>query len=368
MRSLFCALAFCGLSAHFATAGERPNILFLFSDDHACEAISAYPGGRLDEIAPTPSIDRIAKDGLLFENSFCTNSICGPSRASILTGKHSHLNGFLDNGTQFDGYQQTFPVLLQKAGYRTAMIGKWHLGTNPVGFDHWEVLPGQGSYYNPHLKQMDGSNKRYPGHCNDVVTQIALEQLALAKDSDEPFMIMAQYKAPHRNWAPAGRHLTLFDDVEIPEPENLFDNYATRSKTLEQQTMSLRNDLYWGHDMKFHGESLFPEHFAKGLPNREYQRMNDQQKAAWDAAYGPKNEKLIAQMKAGELSEEEILRWKYQRYLKDYLRSIRSMDEGIGKILDELESNGLAENTIVIYSSDQGFYLQSPPQTNGRVK
>ena len=357
MRSLFCALAFFGLSAHFATAGERPNILFLFSDDHACEAISAYPGGRLDEIAPTPSIDRIAKDGLLFENSFCTNSICGPSRASILTGKHSHLNGFLDNGTQFDGYQQTFPVLLQKAGYRTAMIGKWHLGTNPVGFDHWEVLPGQGSYYNPHLKQMDGSNKRYPGHCNDVVTQIALEQLALAKDSDEPFMIMAQYKAPHRNWAPAGRHLTLFDDVEIPEPENLFDNYATRSKTLEQQTMSLRNDLYWGHDMKFHGESLFPEHFAKGLPNREYQRMNDQQKAAWDAAYGPKNEKLIAQMKAGELSEEEILRWKYQRYLKDYLRSIRSMDEGIGKILDELESNGLAENTIVIYSSDQGFYL-----------
>ena len=357
MQPILLSLASLSALAGTLLSAERPNILFLFSDDHATEAISAYPGGRLDELAPTPSIDRIAKDGLLFEHSFCANSICGPSRACILTGKHSHLNGFLDNGTQFDGHQQTFPVLLQEAGYRTALIGKWHLGTNPVGFDHWEVLPGQGSYFNPDLKQMDGSQKRYPGHCNDVVTSIALEQLEKAKDSKEPFMIMAQYKAPHRNWAPAERHLTLFDDATFPEPDTLFDNYSNRSKTLKEQTMSIENDLYWGHDMKFHGESLFPKYFAKGLPNNEYKRMTDEQKAAWDAAYGPKNEKLIAQMKANELTDKEIIQWKYQRYIKDYLRSIRSMDEGIGKILDQLEASGLAENTIVIYSSDQGFYL-----------
>lgn len=357
MRLLHHLLIASSLGVTPLSANEQPNILFLFSDDHACEAISAYPGGRLDELAPTPSIDRIANEGLLFENSFCANSICGPSRACILTGKHSHLNGFLDNGTQFDGYQQTFPVLLQKAGYRTSMIGKWHLGTNPVGFHHWEVLPGQGNYYNPDLKQMDGTTKRYPGHCNDVVTAIALNEIEKAKNSKEPFMIMAQYKAPHRNWAPAKRHLTLFDDVNFPEPDSLFDDYSNRSKTLHDQTMSIAKDMYWGHDMKFHGENLFPKHFAKGLPNREYQRMTEEQKKAWDAAYAPKNEKLIAQMKAGELSDKEILQWKYQRYLKDYLRSIRSMDEGIGIILDELEASGLAKNTIVIYSSDQGFYL-----------
>ncbi|MGJ8725573.1 MAG: sulfatase/phosphatase domain-containing protein [Roseibacillus sp.] len=357
MRPFIRSFVTLSLSASALMAAERPNILFLFSDDHACQAISAYPGGMLDEIAPTPSIDRIAKDGLLFENSFCTNSICGPSRASILTGKHSHLNGFLDNGTQFDGYQQTFPVLLQEAGYRTAMIGKWHLGTDPVGFDHWEVLPGQGSYYNPDLKQMDGQKKRYPGHCNDVVTSIALDQLKKSADSKEPFMIMAQYKAPHRNWAPAERHLTLFDDITFPEPDSLFDNYATRSKTLKEQTMSIEKDMYWGHDMKFHGENLYPDHFGSRLKNGEYLRMTDEQKKAWDAAYEPKNQAFLAKMKAGELSDKEITQWKYQRYIKDYLRSIRSMDEGIGQILDELEASGLAENTIVIYSSDQGFYL-----------
>ncbi|WP_200391063.1 sulfatase/phosphatase domain-containing protein [Roseibacillus ishigakijimensis] len=358
MPKTILSLAALALSAGSLLAAERPNILFLFSDDHATEAISAYPGGRLDEIAPTPQIDRLAKEGLLFENSFCANSICGPSRACILTGKHSHLNGYLDNNTsRFDGHQQTFPVLLQEAGYRTVMVGKWHLGTDPVGFDHWEVLPGQGSYYNPDLKQMDGKMKRYPGHCNDVVTEIALDQLGKASESGKPFLMMAQYKAPHRNWAPAERHLTLFDDVTLPEPDTLFDDYANRHESLKEQTMSLKNDMYWGHDMKFHGENRFPKYFADGIPNGEYRRMTEEQKKAWDAAYGPKNEAFLAKMEAGELSDEDILRWKYQRYLKDYLRSIRSMDEGIGRILDELEAKGLAENTIVIYSSDQGFYL-----------
>ncbi len=357
MRLFLCSLLGLALAATAGLAEKRPNILFLFSDDHACQAISAYPGGILDELAPTPSIDRIAQEGLLFEKSFCTNSICGPSRASILTGKHSHLNGFLGNGYQFDGHQQTFPVLMQKAGYRTALIGKWHLGTDPVGFDHWEVLPGQGSYYNPDLKQMDGEMRRYQGHCNDVVTSITLNQLEKVKGSQEPFLIMAQYKAPHRNWAPAERHLTLFDEVTFPEPDTLFDNYANRSKTLQEQTMSIAKDMYWSHDMKFHGENLFPEHFGNRMKNGEYLRMNDEQKKAWDAAYEPKNQAFIKQMKSGQLDDQAITRWKYQRYLKDYLRSIRSMDEGIGIILDELEASGLADNTIVIYSSDQGFYL-----------
>lgn len=340
------------------SAEERPNILFLFSDDHACQAISAYPGGLLDEIAPTPGIDRLAKEGLLFENSFCANAICGPSRACILTGKHSHLNGFLDNnGSLFDGLQQTFPTVLQEVGYQTSLVGKWHLGTDPVGFDFWEILPGQGSYYNPDLIQMDRTRKRYQGHCNDVVTERALAEIKRLSRTEKPFVMMAQFKAPHRNWSAAERHLNLFDEVAMPEPESLFDDYANRHSTLAENRMSLANDLYWGHDMKFHGPNLFPEHFADGIPNSEYRRMNETQKAKWDAAYEPKNQAFISKMKAGELSDREVTQWKYQRYLKDYLRSIRSMDEGIAKILAELDANGLAENTIVIYSSDQGFYL-----------
>lgn len=339
-------------------AEERPNILLLFSDDHACQAISAYPGGILDEIAPTPGIDRLAREGLLFENSFCANAICGPSRACILTGKHSHLNGFLDNnGSLFDGLQQTFPSVLQSVGYQTSLVGKWHLGTDPIGFDFWEILPGQGSYYNPDLIQMDHSRKRYEGHCNDIVTERALAEIQRLSGTEKPFVMMAQFKAPHRNWSPAERHLNLFDDVTMPEPASLYDDYANRHVTLAENEMSLEKDMYWNHDMKFRGPNLFPEHFASGIPNHEYQRMTNDQKATWDAAYEPKNQAFIAKMKAGELSGREITQWKYQRYLKDYLRSIRSMDEGIGKILAELDANGLAENTIVIYSSDQGFYL-----------
>jgi arylsulfatase A-like enzyme/lysophospholipase L1-like esterase len=340
------------------SAAERPNILFLFSDDHAPNAISCYPGGILDEVAPTPSIDRIAKDGLLFINSFCSNGICGPSRAAILTGKHSHMNGFIDNeASYFDGHQQTFPQLLGKTGYTSAMIGKWHLHSDPIGFDFWRILPGQGSYYNPDFLEMDGTKKRYEGYCNDKVTEFALQWLDKTRDKDKPFVLMTQFKAPHRNWAPAERHLDLFKGVTMPEPSTLFDDYANRSSVLAEQEMSVDKNMYWGHDMKFHGENLFPKYFATGINNGEYTRMNEAQKKAWDAHYEPENQQFIADMKAGKLTDKEILQWKYQRYIKDYLGSIRSMDEGIGQILDYLDANGLAENTIVIYSSDQGFYL-----------
>jgi len=349
------------LVAHLVSLGtaDRPNILFIFSDDHAINAISAYPGGQFDEIAPTPSIDRLADEGMLFTRSYCTNSICGPSRASILTGKHSHMNGFLDNNSShFDGLQQTFPQLLRDVGYYTAMIGKWHLHSNPVGFDYWEVLPGQGNYYNPDLIQMDNSRKQYMGHCNDIVKDLALEQLKDRKsNSEDPFMMMVQFKAPHRNWSAAERHLRLFEDIAMPEPPTLFDDYANRNDVLKEHAMGIDKHMSWAHDMKFHGDVLFPEHFAAWGSNGEYKRMTDEQKAAWDAVYEPRNQAFIADMEAGKLSHEDVVRWKYQRYIKDYLRTIRSMDESIGEILDYLDETGLADNTIVIYSSDQGFYL-----------
>lgn len=342
-----------------ALEAKRPNILFIFSDDHAEAAISAY-GSHLAKSAPTPNLDRIANEGAIFHNSFCANSICGPSRACILTGLHSHTNGFLDNNnSRFDGSQRTFPKLIQKVGYETAIIGKWHLVSNPTGFNYWEILPGQGAYYNPDFIQMDNKRKRYEGYCTDIITDRALDWLKNKRDKDKPFVLMCQHKAPHRNWSPAPRHLTLFNDIEMPEPNTLFDDYeGNRSKTLKDHEMGIKDHMYWGHDMKFHGkDSKFPEYFLSGIINRQYQRMNDAQKQQWDAAYGPKNTKLIKGIESGEIKGKDITKWKYQRYIKDYLRCIKAVDENVGRLLQYLDKSGLAENTIVIYSSDQGFYL-----------
>ncbi|MEE2967276.1 MAG: sulfatase/phosphatase domain-containing protein [Verrucomicrobiota bacterium] len=356
-KIIISLLASCYLLISVAAKG--PNILFIFSDDHAEAAISAY-GSHLAKSAPTPNLDRIAKEGAIFKNSFCANSICGPSRACILTGLHSHTNGFLDNNnSRFDGTQTTFPQLIQKEGYQTAMIGKWHLVSNPTGFNYWEILPGQGAYYNPDFIQMDNSRKRYQGYCTDIITDLALEWLKNEREKDKPFVLMCQHKAPHRNWSPAPRHLNLFDDIKMPEPDTLFDRYGgNRSRTLKEHEMGIKDHMYWGHDMKFHGkESMFPKHFLSGIINRQYERMTDSQKKQWDTAYGPKNEKLINDIKSGKLNEKEITQWKYQRYIKDYLRCIKAVDENVGRLLDYLDDSGLAEDTIVIYSSDQGFYL-----------
>ncbi len=356
-KIIISLLASCYLLLSVAAKG--PNILFIFSDDHAEAAISAY-GSHLAKSAPTPNLDRIAKEGAIFKNSFCANSICGPSRACILTGLHSHTNGFLDNNnSRFDGTQTTFPQLIQKEGYQTAMIGKWHLVSNPTGFNYWEILPGQGAYYNPDFIQMDNSRKRYQGYCTDIITDLALEWLKNEREKDKPFVLMCQHKAPHRNWSPAPRHLNLFDDIKMPEPDTLFDRYGgNRSRTLKEHEMGIKDHMYWGHDMKFHGkESMFPKYFLSGIINRQYERMTDSQKKQWDTAYGPKNEKLINDIKSGKLNEKEITQWKYQRYIKDYLRCIKAVDENVGRLLDYLDDSGLAEDTIVIYSSDQGFYL-----------
>jgi N-acetylglucosamine-6-sulfatase len=346
---------FLALTLAASYAAEKPNIIFLFSDDHALQAISAY-GGRFKDIAPTPNIDRIAKEGAIFERSYCTNSICGPSRAAVLTGKHSHKNGFIDNtGSRFDGSQPTFPKYLQQAGYQTALIGKWHLVSAPTGFDHWEILPNQGNYWNPDFLQMDGSTKRFEGYCTDIITEKTLDWLKNQRAKDKPFLLMCQHKAPHRSWVPAARHFNLFDGIEMPEPETLFDDYAGRSGALKRQLMSIAKDFNWGHDMLLPGDAKDPR-FLSELKNFEYNRMTPAQKAAFDAAYRAENEQLFASLSAG-MDDKAVTRWKYQRYLKNYLRCVRGVDESVGRILDYLDESGLSKNTIVIYSSDQGFYL-----------
>ena len=348
-------LVFLLFSLCVSRAAERPNIVFIFSDDHALQAISAY-GKRFAEMAPTPNIDRIAKEGMLFERSYCGNSICGPSRATILTGKHSHLNGFLDNNfSRFDGNQPTFPKMLRKAGYETAVIGKWHLVSNPTGFDHWEVLPDQGSYFNPDFIQMDGSRQRFHGHVTDIITDKSIDWLKGRKDKSKPFILMTQHKAPHRNWVPAERHMNLFDGIDLPEPETLFDNYENRNAAVSKQQMTIAKDFAWSHDMLLHGKASDPRFPKQDWGNQEYGRMDDAQKKAFQEAYGSENEAFLAALPT--MSDEDLTRWKYQRYMKNYLRTIRGVDENIGRLLAYLDDSGLAENTIVIYSSDQGFYL-----------
>ncbi len=310
---------------------KRPNIIFMFTDDHASHAIGAY-GSRINQ---TPNIDRLAKEGMLFSNCFCTNSICGPSRAVILTGKHSHLNGMATNRDRFDGSQQTFPKLMQKAGYQTAMIGKWHLKTDPTGFDFWNVLIGQGPYYNPPLKTPEGTVK-HTGYTTDILTDVALDWLKTKRDESKPFVMMYQHKAPHRNWQPGPKHLNTYDDTTIPEPETLFDDYANRTSAAKTQTMTVARHLT-PNDLK-----LTPP-----------KNLTPEQLTEWKKAYDPKNEAF----EKANLTGDDLVRWKYQRYMKDYLRCIASVDDNIGRVLDYLDESGLADNTIVIYSSDQGFYL-----------
>lgn len=332
LRWLTC-LALLGSFAASSQAANPPNILFIFTDDHASHSISAY-GSKINE---TPNIDRIAREGMLFRRCYVPNSICGPVRAVIQTGKYSHTNGFLVNGNKFDGTQQTFPKLLQGIGYQTAVIGKWHLGEHmaPQGYDYSEVLIGQGPYYNPPMLK-NGQRVEHTGYTTDIITDLALEWLQSTRDDDKPFMLMYQHKAPHRNWQPSPKHLTMYDDVTIPEPDTLFDDYSGRASPASTQDMSIEKTMT-ANDLKLNTpKNLTPE-----------------QLAAWNAAYEPKN----AAFRAANLTGKDLIRWKYQRYIKDYLRCIASVDDNVGRMLDYLDEAGLAENTVVIYSSDQGFYL-----------
>ncbi|MEM1295119.1 MAG: sulfatase [Verrucomicrobiota bacterium] len=340
---VFWCLAFV-LSTAWA---DRPNIVFIFSDDHATQALSAY-GGHFAEIAPTPNLDRIAVEGMRFTRCMVTNSICGPSRATILTGKYSHKNGFFKNeATRFDGSQQTFPKLLQKAGYQTAIIGKWHLASDPTGFDHWEILPGQGSYYNPDFLTEAGKH-RETGYCSEIITEKGKTWLSEQRDAEKPFLLMLQHKAPHRAWDPAPKYLTLFDDVTMPEPDTLFDDYEGRGTAAMDQDMSIAKTMTLGRDLKVKEKDPTDDFIKRG-----YGRLTPEQAQLWDAAYQPKNDAFLA----ANLSGKDLVRWKYQRYVKDYLRCVKSVDDSVGEIRAHLEANGLLENTVFIYSSDQGFYL-----------
>ena len=331
--------------------GYQPNILFIMTDDHAYQAISSY-GSKLNQ---TPNIDRLADEGTRFEQSFVTNSICGPSRAVLLTGKYNHLNGMVDNSTTFDGSQQTFPKILQKNGYQTAMVGKWHLRSAPTGFDYWTVLPGQGNYYNPDFIEM-GEKKRVEGYVTDLTTDFALNWLN-KRDQNKPFCLLLHQKAPHRNWMPSPEHLTKYDDVQMPEPETLFDNYENRGTAAHEQAMEIDEDMSIDYDLKVpvgkNDKLLKGEKISGKGWDRIYNRMSEEQRKDWDEAYDNKNDEF----KKKNLKGNELASWKYQRYIKDYLRCIASVDDNVGRVLDYLEENNLADNTIIVYTSDQGFYL-----------
>ncbi|MHA6480921.1 sulfatase family protein [Paenibacillus sp. strain BS8-2] len=291
-------------------SNKRPNIVFIMSDDHAAHAISSY-GSLINE---TPNIDRIAKEGMRFDNCFCTNSICSPSRAATLTGTYNHINGIKTIFDEFDGRQQTLPKLLQADGYQTSIIGKWHLGhggmSDPTGFDYWNILPHQGEYIDPDMIEM-GVQKKYKGYVTDLITDMSIKWIDNC-DKDRPFMLMCHHKAPHRSWVPDEKHAHMYEDVDIPEPPTFHDTYDNRAEAAAAALMRVDRDL---------------------------------------------NDRDLKQKPPEGLSDSELKSWKYQRYMKDYLRCVASIDDNVGRLLDYLEEQGLAEHTIVVYTSDQGFFL-----------
>lgn len=345
VNGLLLSAFIAGIFACTKQPAEKPNIIFIFSDDHAYQAVSAY-GYAIGKYAQTPNIDRIAAEGMRFDRCCVTNSLCAPSRATILTGKHSHLNSVSTNRDRFDSTQVTFPQILQASGYQTAIVGKWHLKTTPMGFDFWEVLPGQGQYYNPDFRTPEGTI-RERGYVTEIITDKALEWLQEKRDRSKPFMLMLQHKAPHRAWDPGPNQLGMFEDITFPEPENLFDDYEGRGTAAREQDMTIDKTMRMGRDLKIWEKE--DDDWLVGF----YRRMDEDQIRLWSETYDPIREEYL---QAG-LSGKELVRWKYQRYMQDYLACIQSVDENVGRVLDYLEESGLAENTIVIYNSDQGFYL-----------
>ena len=328
---------------------QRPNILFIMTDDHTTQAMSCY-GGCLNL---TPNMDRLASEGLRFDNCYATNALSGPSRACILTGKYSHVNGFTDNAGKFDGDQQAFPKLLQKAGYQTAMIGKWHLITEPQGFDWWSILTGQeeqGDYYDPDFDE-NGTAIREKGYVTDIITQKTISWLS-SRDRRKPFCVMMHHKAPHRNWMPSPEHLGMYADTVFPEPDNLFDDYSGRSRAASEQDMSIEHTLKQDWDLKLMTSEELAAHPENRLA-KVYSRMDSATRCKWDRVYA----RRIAEYRSGKLKGRELVRWKYQQYMQDYLAVVASVDESIGKMLDYLTETGELDNTIVIYTSDQGFFL-----------
>jgi arylsulfatase A-like enzyme len=359
-----------GLVANGAqAASDKPNIVFIFSDDHTAQAVGAYQG-HLDyglelDHSPTPNIDRLAQQGMRFDNAFVANSICKPSRAAVLTGKFGHLNGMKDNkNPNFDNDQLVFTTLLQEAGYETAVIGKWHLGSEPKGFDYYEVLYGQGPYYNPKMRTPNG-DVQHEGYVTEIITDEAMDWLKKQEGNDKPFLLMYQHKAPHRNWVPGPDHVNDYAGRDLPEPDTLFYDYSGLATPAHKQDMEIATTMSWGWDLKVRPDQV-PRHPKTGKKVkagewRSYGRLKSinaltEGQLAWlEQGYKPMNARLHADY--ASMSEKDLTRWKYQRYIKDYLRVVRGLDDGVGRIMEYLEKSGLKDDTIVIYTSDQGFFL-----------
>lgn len=333
-----------------AQSAKKPmNIVYIMSDDHSYQTISAYDHRFIE----TPNIDWIAQHGTRFTNSFVANSLSGPSRACMLTGKHSHANGFTDNTKTFDGSQQTYPKLLQKAGYQTAMIGKWHLTSNPTGFDYWDILIAQGHYYNPDFI-CNGKRVQRHGYVTNIVTDLALDWLSNKRDKTKPFCLLLHNKAPHRVWSPDTCDLDLYNDKVYPLPDNFYDDYKGRPAAAKQE-MSIIKDMDLVYDLKMADKEneIHSNPELEELGRCNYNRMTPSQRAQWDAHYDP----IIKKFKEAGLIGKALAEWKYQRYMHDYMRVIHSIDRNIGRVINYLKENDLLDNTMIVYTSDQGFYM-----------
>lgn len=347
VASLSATLSSCKQNAK---EHKHYNIVYIMTDDHTQQMMSCYDT-RYQE---TPNLDRIANEGVRFTNSFVANSLSGPSRACMLTGKHSCGNKFYDNTTcVFDSTQQTFPKLLQKAGYQTALVGKWHLESLPTGFDFWEIIPGQGDYYNPDFIVPDGDNIKTiqrQGYLTNIITDEAIDWMENKRDKDKPFCLLIHHKAIHRNWMPDTTHLALYEDKTFPLPETFFDDYKGRPAAAAQE-MSIVKDMDMIYDLKM----LYPgkDSRLKTLYEKFLGRMNPDQRAAWDKFYGP----IIEEFYQTNPTGKELANWKFQRYMRDYMKTAKSLDENVGRVLDYLKEKGMMENTLIVYTSDQGFYM-----------
>ena len=343
----------CGNTAKKAEQKKPLNIVYIMTDDHAQQTMSCYD----KRFMHTPNLDRIAAEGVRFTNSFVCNSLSGPSRAALLTGKHSHKNGYTDNshGAMFDGEQQTVQQLLQEGGYQTAMIGKWHLGSTPTHFDFWTILPGQGDYYNPDFITPEGTIHK-EGYVTNIITDLSIDWLRHKRDTAKPFCLFVHHKAIHRNWMADTCDLALFEDRNFELPETFWDDYQGRLAAGKQE-MNIAKDMTLIYDLKMLDEEI-DDHYRSYYVRNEgaggtYGRMNVAQKAAWDKHYQP----IIDQFKKAKPTGKALAEWKYQRYMRDYLKTVKSLDDNLGHLLEELQQEGLLENTVVIYASDQGFYM-----------
>ena len=359
-------LAAVPLSAQTRAAeNKKPNILFIITDDHAYQTLGT---GKDDSPVALPNFNKLGRQGMVFDRSYCANSLCGPSRACILTGRHSHMNGFVFNGQKpLDGSQPTYPKMLQKAGYQTGLFGKWHLESNPTGFDTWEIFPGQGSYYNPDFISLkpDGKRqtKRFPGYATDVVTDKSIQWLE-NRDKNKPFLLVVGHKAPHRAWCPALRHLGKVDTSGMTPPANFHDDYANRPEFLKKNQQTVANHMAIYSDLKVLKDQV-PEEMRKSIVSPGYgwdlgelNRMTPEEKKTWTDYYAKRTKSLVDGMKSGKLKDPKAFaEWKWHAYMEDYLGCLLSVDDSIGRLMEYLDKEGIAKDTLVIYCGDQGFYM-----------